>query len=79
MVRAPAKVNLFLEVLGKRPDHFHEIATLLVAIRRFDTLGFEEAPSGQLLLSCDLPELATGPDNLEELLARVSPATEMKQ
>ena len=27
--RAPAKVNLFLEILGKRPDGDHEIVTVL--------------------------------------------------
>src|ERR1700682_1275328 len=42
VVRAPAKVNLFLEVLGRRPDGFHEIATLMVAIRLMDTLIFKE-------------------------------------
>jgi 4-diphosphocytidyl-2-C-methyl-D-erythritol kinase len=39
-VFAPAKVNLFLEVLGKRPDEFHEIATLMVAIDLGDDLDF---------------------------------------
>ena len=31
-VLAPAKLNLFLEVLGKRPDGYHEIETLMVAV-----------------------------------------------
>ena len=39
-VLAPAKVNLFLEVLGKRPDGYHEIATLMVAIDLVDVLDF---------------------------------------
>ena len=30
-IRAPAKVNLFLEVLAKRPDGYHDIATLMTA------------------------------------------------
>ncbi len=38
VVRAPAKVNLFLEILSKRTDGYHEIATLMVAIRLMDTL-----------------------------------------
>jgi 4-diphosphocytidyl-2-C-methyl-D-erythritol kinase len=63
-VRAPAKVNLFLEVLGKRPDGYHEIATLMVAVGLFDTLEFKEEPSGQIELRCDVPRLSTGPDNL---------------
>src|SRR5215475_12635806 len=64
LVWAPAKVNLFLEVLGKRPDGYHEIATLLVAVSLYDTLEFKEDPSGAVRLRCDVPELTTGPDNL---------------
>jgi 4-diphosphocytidyl-2-C-methyl-D-erythritol kinase len=40
VVRAPAKVNLFLEVLAKRADGYHEIATLIVAVSLYDTLEF---------------------------------------
>lgn len=61
---APAKVNLFLEVLGKRPDGYHDIATLMVAVDLYDTLVFKEEPSGQLQLECNRPDLSTGPDNL---------------
>jgi 4-diphosphocytidyl-2-C-methyl-D-erythritol kinase len=38
VVLAPAKVNLGLEVLGKRPDGFHEIAGILQALRLADTV-----------------------------------------
>jgi 4-diphosphocytidyl-2-C-methyl-D-erythritol kinase len=62
VVRAPAKVNLFLEVLGKRPDGYHEIATLMLAIRLMDTLILREEPD--LALECNRPELSIGPDNL---------------
>lgn len=64
VVWAPAKVNLFLEVLGKRPDGYHEIATLMVAIRLFDTLVLRDEPSGEVRLECTRPGLSTGPDNL---------------
>ncbi|HZT78979.1 MAG TPA: 4-(cytidine 5'-diphospho)-2-C-methyl-D-erythritol kinase [Gemmataceae bacterium] len=63
-VRAPAKVNLFLEVLAKRADGYHEISTLMVAVSLYDTLEFKEEPSGQTRLECDNPHLSTGPDNL---------------
>ncbi len=71
LVWAPAKVNLFLEVLGKRPDGFHEIATLMLAIRRFDTLCIKEDPSGEILLHCNRSDLSTGPDNLIVRAARL--------
>jgi 4-diphosphocytidyl-2-C-methyl-D-erythritol kinase len=64
LVRAPAKVNLFLEVLAKRSDGYHDIASLMVAVSLYDTLIFREDSSGQIQLSCDLPHLSTGPDNL---------------
>jgi 4-diphosphocytidyl-2-C-methyl-D-erythritol kinase len=59
---APAKVNLFLETLGKRPDGYHEIATLMVAVRLYDSLVFRE--SQDLTLRCSDATLAVGPDNL---------------
>ncbi len=62
VVRAPAKVNLFLEILGKRPDGYHEIATLMLAIDLMDTLFFKEEPD--LRLACARPDLSTGPENL---------------
>ena len=37
---APAKLNLFLEVIRRRDDGFHEIETLIVAISIFDTIWF---------------------------------------
>jgi len=36
--RTPAKLNLFLELLGKRPDGYHEIETIMTAVNCFDTL-----------------------------------------
>src|SRR5262249_49874951 len=63
VVWAPAKINLFLEILGKRPDGYHEIATLMVAIRLYDTLVFKEDPAGAISLTCNQSKLSTGPDN----------------
>ena len=39
VLRTSAKVNLALEVLGKRGDGYHEIATVLQAVDLFDLLG----------------------------------------
>ncbi len=51
IVRAPAKLNLFFEVLAKRPDGYHEIETLMVPIDLYDTIVFREDSSGQVQLS----------------------------
>jgi 4-diphosphocytidyl-2-C-methyl-D-erythritol kinase len=64
IIRTPAKVNLFLEVHAKRPDGYHDIATLMVAVSLFDTLRFQDDSSGGVTLTCSRPDLSNGPDNL---------------
>jgi 4-diphosphocytidyl-2-C-methyl-D-erythritol kinase len=64
VVAAPAKINLFLELLGKRPDGYHELATLMVAVSLCDALSFFDRPQGGIELTCDRPELSTATDNL---------------
>ena len=63
-VLAPAKLNLFLEVLGRRVDGYHDIESLMVTVDLCDTLTFEDAPSGRIELVCDDPSLPTGSENL---------------
>ncbi|MBI4879092.1 MAG: 4-(cytidine 5'-diphospho)-2-C-methyl-D-erythritol kinase [Planctomycetes bacterium] len=48
VLRAPAKLNLYLEVLGKRPDGFHEIETVMHAIDLCDVLTVERVPGEEL-------------------------------
>jgi 4-diphosphocytidyl-2-C-methyl-D-erythritol kinase len=63
-VLAPAKLNLFLEILGRRPDGYHELESLMVAVDLHDTLRFAVDPSGAITLRCDDPTLPTGRENL---------------
>ena len=53
-VKAPAKINLTLEVLGKRPDGYHEIRSVIQAINLYDSLRFRL--SKKLRFSCDNPD-----------------------
>jgi 4-diphosphocytidyl-2-C-methyl-D-erythritol kinase len=79
LVRTPAKVNLFLEVLRRRGDGYHDLATLMVAVGLYDTLEFREDSTGGVSLRCDRPDLSTGPDNLicraAELVRQTAGAT----
>ncbi|MCB2193804.1 MAG: 4-(cytidine 5'-diphospho)-2-C-methyl-D-erythritol kinase [Deltaproteobacteria bacterium] len=62
IIQAPAKVNLFLKVLGRRPDGYHELATLMQPLDLADTLAVRlDAPG--LSLVCDKPEIS-GENNL---------------
>jgi len=63
-VLAPAKLNLFLEVLARRPDGYHEIESLMVTVDLHDTLTVTELDSGAIVLECDDPRLPTGSENL---------------
>ena len=53
-VLAPAKLNLTLEVLGKRPDGYHEIRSVFQSINLCDRLHFQT--SQQVAFKCDMPE-----------------------
>ena len=66
--KAPAKVNLFLRVLRRREDGFHEIETLMAPISLYDSLEIE--PANKFEFHCDESGLA-GDDNLVVRAARL--------
>lgn len=61
--RAPAKINLFLHVLRKRPDGYHDLASVMQQISIYDELEFNLRPEG-IRLSCPGTDLPTNEDNL---------------
>lgn len=61
-LHSPAKLNLFLRVLGKRPDGYHELASLFQTISLTDTLHFELSDSDKC--TCTDPTLPTDGSNL---------------
>ena len=63
-VVSPAKINLHLEVLGKRKDGYHELAMLMQSINLEDYLEIELNASGRINLSSNNTELDLEDDNL---------------
>jgi 4-diphosphocytidyl-2-C-methyl-D-erythritol kinase len=59
----PAKLNLTLDVLGKRPDGYHDLCSLVMGIGWYDRLWATRRERGASLLHCTQPEL-NGPENL---------------
>jgi 4-diphosphocytidyl-2-C-methyl-D-erythritol kinase len=60
---APAKVNLILEILGKRPDGYHELKTIMHSLELADTLTFKQHGQG-IKITCDHPGVPQNSDNL---------------
>jgi 4-diphosphocytidyl-2-C-methyl-D-erythritol kinase len=64
-----AKVNLFLHVMGKRPDNYHELRTIFQTISLHDTLKLSVTPQQprgnfQIFMQTSDPELPAGSENL---------------
>jgi 4-diphosphocytidyl-2C-methyl-D-erythritol kinase len=70
-VKSFAKINLGLEIVGKRPDGYHDIRTLFQTISLADELHLEPAPAGVLHLAGDDPSVAWDETNLVHRAARL--------
>ena len=60
---SPCKVNLLLNILGRRPDGFHELETVFHPVNFCDRLSFTRIGSG-VELTCSEPGLPTDATNL---------------
>lgn len=65
-MNAPAKINLALEILGKRPDGFHDLRMVMQSVKLYDTVTLRETDSGFTLRAGFDPE---GEKSLEERAA----------
>ena len=59
---APAKINLFLHVTGRRADGYHELQTLFQFVDWCDWLRFARRADGQVTRTRDLPDVAADAD-----------------
>ena len=65
-ISAPAKINLYLELLGKRSDGFHELETIMTTVSLFDQLSFTANQTGQLRLTLKMAARDRYPDPLDK-------------
>jgi 4-diphosphocytidyl-2-C-methyl-D-erythritol kinase len=70
-VLAPAKVNLILDVVGKRPDGYHDVAMLMVRLSLHDRVRVALTPGRDIVVSCPGLELAVGEQNIAARAARL--------
>ncbi|MFM7363279.1 MAG: 4-(cytidine 5'-diphospho)-2-C-methyl-D-erythritol kinase [Cuspidothrix sp.] len=61
---APAKINLYLEIIGSRPDGYHELAMILQSIDLSDQIDIHAASTENIRVYCDHPQVPTDKTNL---------------
>jgi len=63
-VQSPAKLNLVLDVVAKRPDGFHELRTIFERISLSDQITLRRKNNNKITITCNHPQVPTGPSNL---------------
>ena len=63
VVDAPAKINLTLDVLGRRDDGYHTLCSVMQTLDLHDTLTLDSTNDDEITFTCDVPALQ-GDDNL---------------
>ena len=61
---APAKINLHLEIIGDRPDGYHELVMILQSIDLVDRIDLNPYSKDKIILYCDHPEVPVDESNL---------------
>ncbi len=62
---SPAKINLWLRILGRRPDGFHEVETRLCKVAVADTVRLDlTGPGNSVELTCNVPGIPLDGSNL---------------
>ena len=69
--RACAKINLSIDVLGLRPDGYHEVEMVMQSVDLCDELALSRRDDGALHLDCDPPVTGDAEDNLVVRAARL--------
>ena len=71
ITKAYAKLNLWLDITGRRPDGYHTLNTIMRSIDLYDTVEIETNGSGDIIVSCDDPDIPTDERNCAYKAARL--------
>lgn len=63
-VKAPAKINLSLDILGRRPDGYHELSMVMQTIDLYDIVTISTNDSKEITISCDYPGVPCDEKNI---------------
>ncbi|NLZ45811.1 MAG: 4-(cytidine 5'-diphospho)-2-C-methyl-D-erythritol kinase [Clostridiales bacterium] len=65
-IKAPAKINLVLDVVGKRPDGYHTLKSIMQSVSLYDKLGFSfsQSPDQDVVLLCERDDFPKDKTNL---------------
>src|SRR3990167_6688341 len=63
-LQSPAKLNLILKVINKRPDGYHNLKTIFERINLSDSIRLTPNKSGSIRIFCSHPDVPKGPKNL---------------
>ena len=70
-VQAHAKINLYLDVIGKRPDGYHEIETIFHSIGLHDDIYLRKRADRHIAVHCEHPHVPCDPRNLAYRAAKL--------
>lgn len=71
---APAKINLYLEILGTRPDGYHELVMVLQSIDLADQIHLRTISTDTIRVRCEHPQVPTDENNLAYRAAKLMSA-----
>ena len=63
-IKAPAKINLTLDILGKLPNDYHELTTVYQAVSLYDELEFEESEVGDIKITSNSDQIPLDENNI---------------
>ncbi|PIQ89809.1 MAG: 4-(cytidine 5'-diphospho)-2-C-methyl-D-erythritol kinase [Candidatus Omnitrophica bacterium CG11_big_fil_rev_8_21_14_0_20_42_13] len=71
LLKSPAKINLCLQVLSRRPDGYHNIKTIFERINLYDELEIRNIKHDKIKVSCDNPAIPGGENNIVFITAKL--------